>query len=308
MVLAPSLGMNARNQGRSQLKYIGKRLMLGAALVVIVMLAAVTRTRAVQEWYHTVTVQGHVTMLLLDEQARVDGLLLDGGSQIRLSPRMAEAVIARMKTGDTVSVVGRGGRTSSFGRAVHARELTINGQTLTAFDEPHHGPPPGPGGPHGPQRGNAPPPPPRDAGRGQVPPPPPPPGAADTAPPLPSGPGVAGPDATKAPAPPTALLGPTLTRPDAPPPPLPPDPESHRVTARGKVQAFLVGERGEVTGLALGTGEQVHFGPRIGEVLTAQSTDAHPDSVVEGDAMRSDYGTIVRPTRLTVGARTLIVP
>jgi hypothetical protein len=48
-------------------------------------------------------------------------------------------------------------------------------------------------------------------------------------------------------------LGPTLT-PEAPRP-LPPDPNSHQVTARGKVQAFLVGERGEVTGLALSTDE-----------------------------------------------------
>jgi hypothetical protein len=78
------------------------------------------------------------------------------------------------------------------------------------------------------------------------------------------------------------------------------------VTARGKAQAFLVGERGEVTGLALDSGEQVHFGPRIGELLVSGSTAAHPDVVVEGDAVKSDQGTVMRATQITLGAQTLI--
>lgn len=290
------------------MKYQDKRLMLGAAVIVAVMLIAVTRARAVQEWYQTVTVHGRVTLFLLDDQARVEGLLLDEGSQVHFDPGMAAVIIDRVTTGDALSVVGRGGRSSSFGRVVHATELTINGQTLaTTYDGPRHGPPPEPRGsrgPHGPQRGNAPPPP--DGGRGAQFPPPPPPlesGYAAIAPPPAAG--VSRQGAPYPPPPATAVVG--APRPDAPPPPIPPAPQVNRLTIRAKVQNFLVGDRGELIGLALDNGDQVHFAPRVGEALTAQTPGAHPDVVVEGDAVRGDHGTMVRPTRLTVGTRTLIV-
>jgi hypothetical protein len=80
------------------------------------------------------------------------------------------------------------------------------------------------------------------------------------------------------------------------------------VTARGTVQAFLVGERGEVVGLALDTGEQVRFAPRVGQALTARPMDAHPAVVVEGEAVQTERGTVIRPAQITVGAQTLIVP
>lgn len=292
------------------MKYARRTLMLGAGLVVLLMLVTVARARAVQDWYHSVTVQGRVTMWLLDDRAKVNGLLLDGGSQVRLSPRLAEAVVARAHTGDTVAVVGRGGSRSSFGQVVHPGTLTINGQTFTVFNEPHPGPrpdqQPGPRGPHGPGRGDAPPP--HEAGRGQVPPPPPPADAdASIAPPAPAEGRNAGPDPAAPPVSPDGARGPVA--PDAPPPPPPPPPPAgaNRVTVHGKVQTFLVGERGEVVGLALDSGEQVRVAPPVGEQLTGGSIGSHPDVVVEGDAVQGEQGTIIRATQVSIGTRTLIV-
>jgi hypothetical protein len=283
------------------MKNAGRRLALGSAVVAIALLATATRIRAVQDWYNTVTVQGRVTMFLLNERAAVDGLLLNGGSQIRFGPGMAEALVGRAKVGDTVSVVGPAGQTSSYGRVVHARELTINGQTLTALDEPRPGPRGGPDGPRGRGRGNAPPPPAPEAGRGPMPPPPPVDGP-DAPPPPP-------PRADAGPAGAPAAPGPLAEGPGGPgrPGPPPPPPDTYSSTARGKVQAFLVGERGELIGLALDTGAQVRFPPRVGEALTAQTITGHPDVVIVGEATRSDYGTVFHPRQLSVGARTMIL-
>jgi hypothetical protein len=79
------------------------------------------------------------------------------------------------------------------------------------------------------------------------------------------------------------------------------------VTARGNVQAFLVGERGEIVGLALDTGEQVRIAPPVREPLTASSTNPHPDVVVVGAAVQGEQGTIIRATQITIGAQTMIV-
>jgi hypothetical protein len=62
-----------------------------------------------------------------------------------------------------------------------------------------------------------------------------------------------------------------------------------------------------VVGLALDTGEQVHVAPRIGEGLASGSAAPHPEVVLEGDAVQSELGTIVRARQITVGARTWIV-
>jgi hypothetical protein len=41
-------------------------------------------------------------------------------------------------------------------------------------------------------------------------------------------------------------------------------------------------------------------------LLTVASKVPHPDVVVEGDAVRSDQGTVVRATQVTLGAQTVI--
>jgi hypothetical protein len=51
----------------------------------------------------------------------------------------------------------------------------------------------------------------------------------------------------------------------------------------------------------------VHVAPRIGEGLASGATPAHPDVVLEGDAVQSERGTVVRAKQITVGAQTWIV-
>ena len=121
-------------------------VILGTAAVAAVLSVAVARTRAVQEWYRTVDVRGKMTAYLLDDRAAVTGLLLDGGQQIRTGPRLGSAIASRVKKGDLVSVVGRGGRATSFGQSIDGHAITINGQTVTLASEPE-GPDGGPSGP-----------------------------------------------------------------------------------------------------------------------------------------------------------------
>jgi hypothetical protein len=282
---------------RSYVKRIRTRVALASALAVFIVLAVATRTHAVQEWYHTVSLQGRVTMWLLDEDARVNGLLLDEGSQVRFSPQLADAIVQRVKAGDTVSVTGRSGQRSPFGRLVRATSLGINGQTLTIVDErpparrpgPHHQqPPPPPGAPPAPPVADA---------------------APTPAPPTP--PGLSTPSASPQPTPPV----PPAAAPDAardaaiPPAPVGPVPvENRSATVRGTAQAFLVGERGEIVGLALNSGEQVRMPPPVGEAIGSQvSSGSHPAVAVEGEVLRGAYGAIVRPTQLTIGTQTFLI-
>jgi hypothetical protein len=76
-------------------------LIVGAAVIALALAATVAHTRAVQEWYDTVTVQGKMTAYLLDDRAAINGLLLDGGQQVRLNPRLraASRVASRRATG-----------------------------------------------------------------------------------------------------------------------------------------------------------------------------------------------------------------
>jgi hypothetical protein len=266
-----------------------------AAVVAIALGATLTRTRAVQEWYETVHADGKIAAYLLDDRAAVTGLLLDGGQQIRTGPRLGEAIASRVKKGDVVSVVGRGGRATSFGQYIDAHAVTINGQTVTFAGEsegprgePRH---PGRGGlattPAGARdgRGGRPAP----AGRESMP----------GAPPRPESDARFGPDPRDAPLPPE--------RGDQAGPPEPRPASARPQTVHGTLNTFLVGPRGEVRGLILATGEQVRFPPRVGETVAAQTGALHPEVTVLGEVVRSEYGIIVRAAQLTVGSNTLIV-
>jgi hypothetical protein len=91
------------------------------------------------------------------------------------------------------------------------------------------------------------------------------------------------------------------------PPNAPPSAPAEPTTLHGTVSRFLVGPGGEVRGLVLNTGEQVHFSPRVGETLAAQKGAAHPEVTVMGEVVRSDYGIILRAAQLTVGSQTILV-
>lgn len=74
------------------------------------------------------------------------------------------------------------------------------------------------------------------------------------------------------------------------------------VKANGKVQFVIVGAKGEARGVILTTGEQMNL-PK--EVQDAGLTiDQNTDIAVEGDASKSDFGTFIKPTTLTIGNRT----
>jgi hypothetical protein len=116
-------------------------------------------------------------------------------------------------------------------------------------------------------------------------------------PPPPPAPGVQA-------APPVAPVpGDQPVPPVAPPPPAP----VKSTTLHGTVSTFLVGPGGEVRGLVLNTGEQVHFSPQVGDTLAAQKGAAHPEVTVVGEGVRSEYGMIVRAAQLTVGSQTILV-
>lgn len=273
------------------MKYLNKRHLAGAAVVLILLFFFVARMPVVQEWYRTVTVQGRVTTLLLNVDARVNGLLLENGTQVQLAASDAEALVSRVKVGDTVSVTGRGGRRSSFGQLVRAKHLTVNSQTITMIDAPLHDPLRGPPVGRGLRRGG-----------------PPPRGARGT-PPRPDG-------TTPLPRPPDGLPGASPARPavdsgviDAPVAPAPAEPAAPPApaTSRGTVQAFLVGDRGEIVGLLLDSGEQVPVDPRVGRAVANGTPGPHPEVVVAGEARRGQYGTIIRPAQLTVGTRTFLM-
>jgi hypothetical protein len=269
-----------------------------AVAVTLATVVAGARTRAVQEWYDRVTVEGKVTAYLLDERAAVTGILLDGRQQIRLNPRLGDAIASRVKKGDTVSVIGRGGHATTLGRLVEARAITVNGQTVTLAGEAEA--PRGPrgrggrgptGGPEGSRDRRGGPPAPAGPGRGDAPPPPP----------LPDRGALADPGSRELPSPPPEQ-GNQPGPPDAPPAAAAPP-----TTVHGTVSTFLIGPKGELRGLVLNTGEQVHFSPRVGEALGAQKSEAHPEVTVVGQVVRSDYGIIVRADQLTLGSQTILV-
>lgn len=251
-------------------------VIFGAAVVAIGIGVAAARTRAVQAWYGTVDAQGKMTAYLLDDRAAVVGLLLDGGQQVRIAPRVGAALAGRVNKGDVILAVGRGGRTTPFGQRVDAETITINGQIITLAGQPEgpRGGPRTPGRRGGPSRGPGAPP----DGRGGPPPP-------DGRGPMP---------------PPSPVAGDQAARPE----PLPPAAASE--TVHGTVNTFLVGPRGDVRGLILTTGEQVQFSSRVGEIVGAQTGVPHPEATVVGEVVRSEYGIIVRAAQLTVGSHTIL--
>lgn len=82
------------------------------------------------------TINGKGSKFLLDDQGKVNGLLLDSGDQLHFSPETGLAIAAVVKVGDDISATGDAGTQSNYGRAFHAKQLTANGQTFTEIKEP----------------------------------------------------------------------------------------------------------------------------------------------------------------------------
>ena len=235
------------------------------------------------------SVNSQVTAYLLDDRGDVNGLLLASGDQLHFSKQTGAIVAAQIKVGDEVTASGHAGSKSSYGREVRVDKISANGRTIVEAEAG----PPRPHGPHD-ERG------PRDReGRSDRPGPPeprsqgsePPVGAA--APPVEPN-RASGSDPKVAPA---GNAGPV---PDAPAMP-------EVFKAAGTIRTHLVNGHGDVDGLVLSSGEQVRFSPRVGALIVAAEQGTTTQVSVEGNGVRNDYGTVIRPTQITVGNQTIAV-
>jgi hypothetical protein len=71
--------------------------------------------------------------------------------------------------------------------------------------------------------------------------------------------------------------------------------------AAGTIRTHLVNGHGDVDGLILSNGEQVRFSPEVGELVTAAEQGASTQVSIEGNGVRNERGTVIRPTQITVG-------
>ena len=97
----------------------------------------------------TVSIKSQVSTYLLDDGGNVNGLLLASGDQLHFRSETGALVVQRIAVGDEVTVVGRAGKQSNYGREIRVDQISARGQTITEIAS---GPPPphGPGKHHGP--------------------------------------------------------------------------------------------------------------------------------------------------------------
>jgi hypothetical protein len=76
------------------------------------------------------------------------------------------------------------------------------------------------------------------------------------------------------------------------------------MSATGKITAFLVNPRGEVTGCVLAK-EQLHFSPRVGELLLARGGRVGAEVSATGRGAQSEFGTFIEVDQLTLDGKPL---
>jgi hypothetical protein len=67
---------------------------------------------------------GNVERYLLNKEGLVNGLLLNNGQQVKFPPHLSNQIVAAIKPGDAVDVVGKAGTKSVYGQAIEARTVT----------------------------------------------------------------------------------------------------------------------------------------------------------------------------------------
>ncbi|MER3429160.1 MAG: hypothetical protein C4334_13920 [Pyrinomonas sp.] len=75
-----------------------------------------------------------------------------------------------------------------------------------------------------------------------------------------------------------------------------------KATAQGTIKLVLVDGHGQARGLILSDGTQVALPRAVADA--GVTLDAQTPVIVEGRAMKSDFGVRVEPARLTIGQRT----
>ncbi len=216
----------------------------------------------------TEKVTGNITAFVLNSEGKVDGAILDTGDQVSFGAETGAIVTQQLKLGDQLSVTGRAGDKSVYGREFHAETLQIGENTITVVRaklKPH-----GKGKDTGDKKPKGKKPAPRDEK------------------PEASQPNVENP------------IG-DVRRENVPPIVQPQFAPRETMTANGTVRFVLVGKRGEAKNLILSDGTQFKL-PK--EVHDANLTFNEQTSVsVEGEAAKSDFGTFIKLTKLTIGDR-----
>lgn len=249
-----------------------RNIVVGIVALVMGVMAVFGISRAFSASTENVT--GNVSAFILNPEGKVDGAILDTGDQVRFGAETGALVAQQIKVGDELSVSGRAGSKSDYGREFHAKTLQIGGNTINVMHSK--------GKPHGKGKGG------RerrgDKGhRGEKPSPRD--ENLETAP-QPNAENPAGDEMRE-----------NVAQ------PVDPQPAAREtVTANGNVRFVIVGKGGEARGLILSDGTQIAL-PK--EVKKASVTFNEQTVVnVEGEAAKSDFGTFIKPIRLTIGDQT----
>jgi hypothetical protein len=244
------------------------------------------------------SIKSQVTAYLLDDRGEVNGLLLASGDQLHFSPQTGAVVASQIKVGDEVTASGHPGSQSKYGREVRVEQISANGRTIVEAEagppRPHE-----PNDKRGPQdrerredRADRRGPPDASAQAGTQPPP----VRAEATPTEPSRASASDPNAKQ-----TGNAVPTPALSPAPSPALSPE----IFKAAGTISTHLVNGHGDVDGLILSSGEQVRFSPRVGQLVVAADQGATTQVSIEGNGVRNEHGTVIRPTQITVGSQTI---
>lgn len=247
---------------------------------------------------HSTSVKSQVTAYLLDDRGDVNGLLLASGDQLHFSPQTGVVVASQIKVGDEVTAIGHAGSQSSYGREVRVEQISANGHTIV---EAEAGPPrrEGPHDKRGPgdrrdregQQG----PPDASAQRGAQPSSVGKPVGAEATPTEQSRAATNDPNSRQAANAPQSVPAPLTTAALSP----------EIFKAAGTINTHLVNGHGDVDGLILSSGEQVRFSPRVGHLVVTSEQGATTQLSVEGNGVRNQRGTVIRPTQITVGNQTI---
>lgn len=218
----------------------------------------------------TESVTGNIAAFILNAEGKVDGAILDTGDQVHFGAETGAIVTQQTKVGDALTVTGRAGYKSDYGREFHAETLQINGNTITVVRAKK-------AKPHG-------------KGKEHV----------DKKPkgkkPLPQ-------DEKPEAAPQSNVENPTgdgnsenISQSAVPQPAL-----RETMTANGSIRFVLVGKKGEAKGLILSDGTQITLPKEVKDanLIFNEQTTVN----VEGEAAKSNFGTFIKQTKLTIGDR-----
>lgn len=215
------------------------------------------------------TLKGQVAAYLLDDSGAVEGLLLTSGDQLRFNSQTGQAVSAQIKVGDEVTATGRAGEQSNYGRELRVEQISAGGHTIIEAKQKRKRP-------HGKREA-------KDHGD------------RNAEPPQTSAPAEATTDSNAAPGSNAEANKPESVQPTP----------VELLKAAGTIKAHLVNAHGDVIGLIMSGGEQMRFSAKVGEMVVASEQGADTQVIVEGTGVRNERGTVIRPSLITIGNKTI---